>query len=158
ALSEDVVMSIIRCSALPMLFACAHSQDDSDMLIESYNGASNLGTAVHDAMRSIVAGGAVDVHLLALRHNVDEKDLEPLVWYGRKAWEDLAPSFPNPETEVEVRQEGVSVRLVGHVDLLSIVEGHARLIDWKSGRREESDYYPQLAGYATCLVLGRGAD
>ncbi|MGH7879732.1 MAG: PD-(D/E)XK nuclease family protein, partial [Candidatus Binataceae bacterium] len=46
-------------------------------------------------------------------------------------------------------------RLTGHVDLVSIVDDHARLIDWKTGRNESADYYAQLAGYAMCL-LGRG--
>lgn len=145
-------MKTIRCSSLPMLFSCAHSQDDSEILIDGANGAADLGTAAHDAMRSVVAGLPVDLSLLSLRHGVEESDLGPLVWYGRKAWEELRASFPNPETEVEVQYGDTGLHLVGHVDLVSRLNTAIRFIDWKTGRKEETDYYAQLAGYAACLI------
>lgn len=146
----------IRCSALPMLFACARSLDDMELLIDSASGASDLGTATHDGMRSVVHGDHVDVELLARRHGVDEKELGPLLWYGRKAWEELRDSFPRPETEVVVQYKHPHFTLTGHIDLDCNLEVEGRFLDWKSGRKEESDYYAQLAGYATCLVLDRG--
>jgi hypothetical protein len=146
----------LRCSSLPMFFACSHSQDQMPLLIEAHNDAADLGTAVHDAMRSIVQGIPVDVRLVALRHAVDEKELGPLVAYGRKAWAELASSFPRPKTEVDVELDRLVYHLTGHVDLLSVVEGAARFLDWKSGRKESNDYFAQLAGYALCLILGQG--
>ena len=153
---------VLRCSSLPMYLACAHSQDEEPLQIEAYNAASDLGTAVHDAMRSIVKGLPVDVQVLALRHGVDAKDLGPLVAFGYKAWnggedqEPLRDAYPLPETEVTVEVQLERLRLTGHIDLLSVIGVQGRLLDWKSGRKESSDYYAQLLGYAVCLLLGRG--
>lgn len=141
-----------------MFFGCAHSQDQSELLIEAYNEAADLGTAVHDAMRSIVQGVPVDVAIIALRHGVDPKELGPLVAFGRKAWAELEPSFPLPETEVEVELRANAFLLTGHIDLLSVIGKQGRFGDWKSGRKESSDYYDQIAGYATTLILDRGLD
>jgi hypothetical protein len=139
-----------------MLFACARSQDETPLQIEGHLVAADLGTATHDGMRSIVDERKVDAHILALRHGVSIDELAPLIWFGRKAWEELRASFPRPETEVDVEFESVFFRLDGHIDLLSVVDNHARFVDWKAGRKEEADYYAQLAGYATCLILGHG--
>lgn len=113
---------IIRCSALPLLFQCAHSQDEADLLIESAGVAADLGTAAHDALRSVVANNPPDLRLISLRHGVEEKELAPLVWFGRNAWQELRASFPGPETEVKVSYDGDSLRLTGHIDLISIVD------------------------------------
>lgn len=150
-------MRTIRCSSLPMLFRCPGSQDAESMLIESYNAASDLGTAAHDGMRSIVTGAAIDLDLLALRHGVDSDELGKLLWFGHQAWTELQSSFYDAETEVTVEYEAPTFTLVGHVDLLHIDGTTARFLDWKSGRKEETDYYAQLAGYAACLILGHGA-
>lgn len=142
---------VIRCSSLPMLLKCGHSQDAAELAIEAAIEAADIGTAVHDAMRSVVFDSTLDIPLIALRHGVDEKDLAPLVWYGRSAWQELRASFPEPEVEVDVDAECDGFELRGHVDLLSISGEHVRFLDWKSGRKEEADYYPQLAAYAACL-------
>jgi hypothetical protein len=139
-----------------MLFACAPSQAPVDMLVETANAAATLGTAVHDGCTSIVAGLPVDVQLLALRHGVDERELAILLHFARQAWTELAPSFPDARTEVGVEYEHDAFTLTGHIDVLSVLDGHARFIDWKTGRKEEADYYAQLAGYALCLILGLG--
>jgi hypothetical protein len=151
----------LRCSGLPMFLACAHSQDALPLLIEAHNGASDLGNGAHDAMRSIVKDMPVDVEAMALRHFVDPKELGPLVTFGYKAWDELRDAFPLPETEVEVALPlSDEIHLSGHIDLLSVVLAedahHGRFIDWKSGRKESSDYYAQMAGYATALILSRG--
>lgn len=153
-------MRTIRCSSLPALFKCGHSQDDSDLLIEAYVGAADLGTATHDAMTSVVAGLSVDLDLLALRWGVDRDELGPLVFRGRKVWDELRAAFPRPETEVDVAawEEGWPFKLEGHIDLLSIIDRYGRFIDWKTGRKEETDYYAQIAGYATALIYGHGLD
>lgn len=134
------------------------------MLIEhgSVGGPSDLGTAAHEALAEVIEGREPDLEIIALRHGVDLGELSTLVAVGRSAWNKLAPSYPNARTEVAVSadeevtgQEGL--RLVGHVDVLSEQwPEEARGIDWKSGRKEETDYYDQIAGYATCLILGHG--
>lgn len=140
---------VIRCSSLPMLFKCARSLEEVDIEIDSVSGPADLGTAVHKAMSSIVHGDRPDIDMLALQFGVDKDELGRLVWYGRQAWSELKPSFPNPQDEVEVSAEGV---LNGHIDLLSRTAGHARFLDWKTGRKEEADYYAQMAGYALCIA------
>lgn len=150
-------MKSIRCSALPMLFACAPSQAPGDLLIESANGASDLGSAAHEALALISDGLEPDLVALARRYNVDPDELGPLIWYGRQALKQLEPSFPNARSEVAVAMRLEALELTGHIDLLSDLDGiEARGVDWKSGRKEEADYYAQVAGYAACLILGLG--
>lgn len=135
---------------------CSRSQDEATLLISEHSAPADLGTASHDALRGVVHETHVDMRLIAARHGVSEKELGPLVWFGRKAWEELKASFPLPETEVDVSLSDVAngLKLTGHIDVLSIIGRSARGIDWKSGRKEESDYYAQMAGYAACLLRG----
>lgn len=141
-----------------MVMRCAHALDETALAIEEYQPAADLGTAAHDAMRLIVAGERVDVSIIARRHGVKEADLIPLVWNGRKAWEQLSDSFPLPETEVEVMLKGEPFSLTGHIDVMAKFgrggRGMANVLDWKTSRNEEVDYYPQLCGYAACLFYG----
>jgi hypothetical protein len=147
-------MRSLRCSSLPMFLKCSHSQDQSELLIEAYNGAADLGTAAHDAMRSVINEQPVDVALFARRHGVEEKELGPLVWYGRQVWEQLRDAFPLPDTEIETELFVKGFRLTGHIDVLSqIGRIAARFLDWKTGRKEDADYRAQIAGYATTLIL-----
>jgi hypothetical protein len=123
--------------------------------ITSSHEAATAGTAAHEAMRAVVSGLDPDLDELARRHGVDRDELGRLVWYGRKIWTELAPSFPDPETEVTV----TGGSLTGHVDLLSLYRSDPTLvlcdraagIDWKSGRKD-SDYFHQVAGYAYCVL------
>lgn len=131
--------------------SCASSLD-GDLKIDTRNEASALGSAAHAAMERVVVGSHVDVDKLAERWGVDAKDLGPLVWFGRKAWEELAPSFPEPGIEREVAWDD-ALSLTGHIDLASDLAGTVRTLDWKTGRVDH-DYYWQLAGYALCLLLG----
>lgn len=149
-------MISLRCSGLPLLFSCASSSDD-DLLIDAAFEAADVGSAVHEAMRSVVLGLDPDLDAVALRWGCDRDEVGRLTWYARKAWAELAPSFPDPVTETTVSLRHKSVfELTGHVDLFArIGESEAALLDWKTGR-VDGDYYAQLAGYATCLILGDG--
>jgi len=144
-------MKTVRCSSLPLLFACPSALDD-DLLIEHRFEASTVGSAVHEAMREVVGGFPPDLDALALRWACDRDELGRLVWAGRQAWEALAPSFPDAETEIET---AAPIRdwltLTGHIDVAAIVGDEARIGDFKSGRLD-SDHGHQLLGYATCLL------
>jgi hypothetical protein len=125
------------------------------MRIDSHNDASALGTAVHKAMQSVVGGLMVDVGKLAAAHNVDADDLGVLVWYGRQAWAELAPSFPGATTEQGVAGEWSRIpALTGHIDVIATMahseHDEVRILDWKSGRID-GDYRAQLLGYALCI-------
>ena len=151
-------MISLRCSALPLIFACPNSGDDP-LRIDQRNEASDAGSAVHEAMQSYVCGLEPDLDALALRWGCDRDEIGRLTWAGRQAWAELAPSFPDAETEVAVRAElalsSDVVDLTGHVDLISRLGTRAHALDWKSGRLDH-DYYAQVAGYAACLILGEG--
>ena len=128
---------------------------EGDLRIDSFNDASALGTAVHAAMQAVVGGLMVDVGAIAKEHNVDADDLGVLVFFGRRMWTKLAPSFPGATTEVEVAGEWPTIPvLTGHIDTMAtmvVVEpDEVRVIDWKSGRID-GDYRAQLMGYALCI-------
>lgn len=146
----------LRCSSLPHLFACPASAHGSLSVTGSDTAAAG-GSAAHAAMTQVVLGLDPDLDFIALRFNVDRDELGRLVWYGRKAWKELAPSFPDPETEVEVKATMAGCELLGHLDLRSRVVRQVRILDWKSGRVDR-DYYHQLAGYAACEMDGTDVD
>lgn len=153
-------MISLRCSGLPLLFLCPQSAND-DLRVSTANDASALGSAAHEAMESVVYGRAVDTAGIARRWSVDEDELGVMVHFGRVAWKELSPSFPDPETEVEVSTHTFQVPfgMTGHIDLVSISPDRKRasILDYKTGRID-GDYFHQLAGYAACLILGQGFD
>lgn len=149
-------MKKVRCSVLPILMQCSRSLDDVDLVISDTSAPADMGSAVHEALSCVVEDVAFSPELLCARYSADAKEFGMMVSFGRKAWEELQSSFPLPETEVEVMFSDVKrgIALTGHIDVLSIIGNSARGIDWKSGRKEETDYYSQLAGYASCLIMG----
>ena len=145
----------LRCSSLPLLFACRPAID-GDLQIGDRNEAADLGSAAHEAIEAIVNGGAPDLDAISKRWTCNRDELGRLTWYARKAWETLAPSFPDDEeharlAEDHIRCTGSGWELTGHIDMHTICsDGTARVVDWKTGRVDR-DYYHQLAGYAACL-------
>lgn len=146
-----------RCSSLPLLMACPASAHGEMSVTETFEASAD-GSACHEVMALVVQGVTPDLDDIALRWGCDRDELGRLVWFGRKCWTELAPSFPDPETEVEVQAifPGGG-RLTGHIDLMSWPEdGKIHALDWKSGRKA-ADYYDQVAGYARCL-FGMASD
>jgi Protein of unknown function (DUF2800) len=141
-------MKRIRCSSLPLRFACPASGHGAMSVTETHEAAS-AGSAAHAAMAAHVTGFDADLDSLALRFGVDRDEIGRLSFFGRKAWAELKVSFPDPEPEVEVRAFVGDVELVGHLDIRSRVGKEVRVLDWKSGRVDH-DYFNQLAGYAYC--------
>lgn len=144
-------MITIRCSSLPLLFACRPALE-GDLRIDERNEAADLGSAAHEAMEAIVGGVRPNLDAIAQRWSCNRDELGRLAWYGAKSWEELAPSFPDPETEVEVMATFGDVRLTGHVDLRAHpADTDANVVDFKTGRVDR-DYYHQLAGYGSCVL------
>ncbi len=148
-------MISLRCSGLPLLFQCPQSAND-DLRVSTANEASALGSSAHEAMESVVYGRSVDTAGIARRWSVDEDELGVMVHFGRKAWAELAPSFPDPETEMAVEVSVPPFEMTGHIDLVSVSSDGSRasILDYKTGRID-GDYFHQLAGYAACLILGQ---
>lgn len=148
-------MLTVRCSALPLAMTCPGSVQPSKVPINSINDAAQLGTAAHVGLREVAETGTVGwdaLPELAQRYGVDEDELRMLVATGAKLWPEVAKTFPEALTEVELRaQMAPGFVLTGHIDLLSVTLGVARAGDWKSGRKD-SDYRWQLLGYGA-LVL-----
>lgn len=147
----------IRCSSLPLLFACRPALE-GDLQIDERNEAADLGSAAHEAMEAIVSGSRPDLDAIARRWSCNRDELGRLAWYGAKAWEVLAPSFPDDEEHARLAESEVcavvdgEIALPGHMDMHTICsDGTARTVDWKTGRVDK-DFYHQLAGYAAGLM------
>lgn len=149
----------IRCSSLPLLFACKPALD-GDLQVGERNEAADLGSAAHEAMEATVAGRRPDLDAIANRWTCNRDELGRLAWYGAKSWEVLAPSFPDDEEHTRLSESEVcaviddgAIELPGHMDMHTICsDGTARTIDWKTGRVDK-DFYHQLAGYAAGLMM-----
>ncbi len=114
-------MKTIRCSSLPLLFACAPALE-GDLRVDERNEAADLGSATHEAMEAIVSGMRPDLDAIAKRWSCNRDELGRLAYFGAKAWEQLSASFPDPATEVTVSASLGDLELTGHIDLLSLVD------------------------------------
>lgn len=163
AIAEAPGIPSYRASSMPLLFACRPSLD-GDLRVGLRFEATDLGSATHQAMVGIVTGNELDLDTLARRWSVDRDELGVLVWFGRKAWEKLAPSFPEDEEHILVLEKQSAVlyqpedgadpfMLTGGVDLGCWgSDGVDRILDWKGGRLDH-DYYHQMATYAVIRML-----
>lgn len=146
----------LRCSALPLAFACPGSVRRGELVIDEVSDAAFMGRAAHEGHAHMVETGRVDwdgVPELARKHGVEEKDLRVLLALGWKLWRQLRESVPNASTEVEFRyrvdlgHEEADFELTGHVDVIGFAGGEAIIDDWKDGRVDK-DYSEQWRGYA----------
>lgn len=152
----------LRCSSLPRLAACAPALDPPAMRIEGDREPSDLGTAFHAMIAAVINGSPSALSEesfaeTAAHHNVDEDDLRPLVYWAAKAWsEQLAPHYPNAETERHMHADDpdAGVSLDGHLDVSGYDDPsrEVRILDWKSGFTD-GDYRDQLKGYAMLALL-----
>lgn len=147
-------MRILRASAMPRAWLCPGSMTAPNVIVETDDGASRLGTATHDALGYIVRGElGVDeaASMFAVEYRVDEKDLRILLIQGANAWREIKASFPSPKFEDYYESKKQEYTIRGHVDMISVAGASARILDWKTGRKD-SDYSQQMRAYA-CLVL-----
>lgn len=92
---------------------------------------------------------------LADRYGVESKDVAILAAVGRHLWDEMRGHFPNPESEKELKAYWTvgsysleeDVMLTGHIDVLSVPDDMARVLDHKSGWLD-TDADDQMRGYA----------
>lgn len=149
-------MISLRASGMPLFFKCSASSQTTKITIRESNGAAEVGTAVHEALRSLAETGSLDwdaIPEIAERYGADLDEVRMLCASANKLWPQLRDSFPNALTEQKLSAEVLpGVLLTGHVDLLSISGTVARAADWKSGR-VDSDYRHQMFAYGVLILL-----
>jgi hypothetical protein len=137
----------MRCSKLPLFFACPSSASEWERPIESTSDAAELGTVVHAVLAAMVRGQEPELTTLARPSGVDVGEVERLVAYGKKAWREIGPAIHDPIAE-HTFNGGV---ITGTCDVLS-TSGQLVVLDWKSGQIYR-DHTEQMRGYA---YLARG--
>lgn len=146
----------LRASRMPLAFTCAGSIVPPVIPINETNSAAALGTAAHEALRSLAERGDLEWHrvpTIAAAHGVAPDEIYPLLQCARRLWPSLADSFAGALTEVPLRAEiGGGITLTGTADVLSIHEHVARAADWKTGR-VDSNYAAQMRAYAALVML-----
>lgn len=160
-------MPTIRCSSLPILFACHASfggiaKPDTitpEPKVDTSGPDALLGTACHEALAHIVERGLefVPEHIcpeVATRHRVDADDVEPLVANGLAMWLEIKPHVKDViAVERKIATNLVTVSLSGHADLIAELNtGETLILDWKSGFDHDKSYYHQLMGYAVLVT------
>lgn len=150
------MLPVLRCSALPLAFRCPGSVRQSEVPLNESHGAADVGTAAHEALRTLAETGSLDwdsIPAIALRHNADLSEVRMLCAMAAKLWPSIAHHFKGALSEVDLSFEIANdVLLTGHVDLLAIRGTVARAGDWKTGRKD-SDYAQQMRGYAALILL-----
>jgi hypothetical protein len=138
----------VRCSSLPLVTACPAASVAPQTRIDSDRAPADLGTAAHWVLTEWIAGRPAEITDAAQRFQVEMDDLKKLARWGWEQWQKLSPYFPDALTEQKLEYEGDGVHLIGHVDVLSEINGELRLGDFKTGRLLGEDHDAQLKGYA----------
>lgn len=124
-------MISLRCSRLPILFACPSSHSPWKHPIESDSPAAVLGRKVHDVLAKHISGQP---------YEMPEGEAGDLVAAGLKMWPQLTALNPLPVSAGTPLW--VTWSLSGTPDIVSL----GRVMDWKSGWKD-MDYTPQMWGY-----------
>lgn len=153
--TNDILVSLLRCSALPMAFICPGSIRKASIRINTSNEAARLGSAAHKLAESLPTEGAIDysrARELADEYQCDENELRFCASRAEQLWPKIRDSYPLASSEVggEVDLEIDGLVLTGTLDLLSVWADVARLLDWKFGRLDKN-YVQQLNGYAAIV-------
>lgn len=154
-------MMTLRCSALPLFMRCGGSVR-GDVRVSEWNEATDMGTAVHDALARYIKGLPVDQASVASLHGVDEGEMSMLFHMGLKVWGALHPGGRHKsESERSLSALiGPNLELTGTADVLTRTWSHVdnegtmavEVVDWKTGRRD-ADHREQLMGYAALALL-----
>jgi len=153
----------VRVSSLPLASLCAGSvRTRLPVSMNTVSTPAREATAAHAVVRRLAELGSVDrgsVNSVAARHGVNPKTLHTLASMATRLWHSRLPDgnslsdcFPNALTEVDVETAGNGVHVTGHADIVSVTDTVVRVGDWKFGWKD-SDYGPQLRGYAAVILL-----
>ena len=137
----------MRVSSLPRFAACPSSALEAKYPYDPPSDPADTGTAVHEALASMVLGIEPDLDAIATKHDTDPEELGILFACGIQAWRAVREHFSHPQVEVTVEGRG----LIGHADVLHSDGISMAVLDWKSGRVRH-DYSSQLLGYASCAA------
>jgi len=141
---------------MPQAFRCGASVRPGRIAINETHEMATLGTAAHEALRSLAETGSIDwaeVPAIAERFDVSVVELRMLCGMAQKTWPSISASFVDALTEVAISAEvAEGVVLYGHLDLLSVTGNIARAGDWKTGR-VDGDYSHQMKGYGALVLL-----
>ena len=150
-------MNTIRCSALPLAWQCAESQNqpEGETLLNESSEPAEAGTAFHRWIAAHIGGTDLDTAKLAAEHGCDPDELSMLCHMGRKALTELRKHLDAADApmmvEVPLETAADEFRLVGTGDLLGRSGRTALILDWKTGR-VDSDHTHQTRGYALCAM------
>lgn len=155
--TNDILVSLLRASSLPIAFTCPGSIRTSEVQLNSSNQLAKLGSAAHRASESLPRTGTIDwdsIDAIAAEFEVDCNDLRYLAAMALKLWSKVKDSFPGALTEVAVEHtlQLSGLTITGHIDGVSITGDVARLYDFKFGYLD-SDYYHQMMAYASMILL-----
>jgi len=147
------VLLKLRCSKLPMHLACPASTDKPNVLFQRGSKPSSLGNAIHDICKEIVEDDLSiipDVARYAAKWAVDDlyEDLVYLAWAAVDAWKSLREKVTNVVVEkYATKMINKTIKLTGTADFRGVSGVLPVILDWKSGRLREVDYWDQLMGY-----------
>lgn len=145
----------VRASALPLAFTCPGSAQPPTVPAADASYPARLGSAVHQVLRGLAETGQVpwtEVNGAADRWGVSADEVSVLCGLAQKLWPSIAASFPEAISEVPLSAEiSRGLMLTGTADLVSVRGRTARILDWKTGRKDRN-YAHQVKGYAA-LVL-----
>lgn len=139
----------LRGSATPLAMLCAGAVQPAgthDALVTTVHEAAGIGTRAHSALRYLVETGSFP------ELGTGDDEVRILARMGAKLWEQLYESFPEPRCEVPLEVVGRHLTLTVHVDVLAFSDETARVLDWKTARKDH-DYGPQLRSYCTAVLL-----
>ena len=145
----------IRASSAPLAFLCPGSlrSVEGEVRVSMSSEPARRGSGIHFMLSRMVNQSSEEgesAKTVSLKYGVDEEELSRLVSYGQHAWTALAEYFPNPVTEQELKCSTDDFELTGHIDLISMGDGWANFLDYKSGWKQP-DYFDQMMAY--CLLI-----
>jgi len=151
----------VRCSRLPLLFACAQSGRGNPVKIEGYDLPARIGSAVHKALEYYITGQNFQIETIAQIYNLDKKSTEELrllFALGRIAWDEQISRYFGSGVAVEelhettIETNEVTIHLTGTADAAAMTitgeEPQSQILDWKSGHKTDTDYSKQGLGYS----------
>lgn len=145
----------LRASSMPLIMVCPGAARIPSVRIHEGGDAANLGSAVHRALRAVVAGVGVpwdEMSAIATQYGCDEDELRMLCAMGSKLWGQIRESFPLALTEVQLSYPLGQHAITGTADILSVADPSVvRVADWKTGRKDH-DYSQQLRAYAALAM------
>lgn len=142
----------LRSSSLPLFMTCGNAvlnPEGLQSLEYAFDTASGVGTMIHAAAEQLVNTGSYDLEPLKQRLSAEDFDRAgKLMRNFVSIWGEAKSIMTHPKTEAFLEADVAGlVTLTGHIDLLSMLQDRAYILDYKAGRQHE-DHYQQMAGYA----------